>query len=374
MGDAVARSPGRSGRVSAAVVIITYERPEVLRDTLDFWRRVQPGPDQFLVVDASAKAAEHRASVLRDYAELFESATSGYVVVDRPSITRQRNVGLSLVQTDVVLFTDDESKPEADYVAKIVEVFECDEGGVVGGVGGSERDEETPVARARRAGQNAGRLVARRFTGPPGQRWMDRRHLPPGVTGLPIVRVRHLHGAKMSFRTAVAKSLGFDPHMLRYAYCEDLDLSIRVGATHVLLQRMDAFVAHEESQRARVPSEATFLVSWVNPAYLTEKLCAGAPRRRPLQRLLLAKEAAELLRPATLVRSDRRADVYARYGLARHMIAYLQGSPPGELTGRFDLVQRYIFEVRRSPGEPRLDHFRRWLVTNESESPRLVSN
>jgi hypothetical protein len=103
----------------------------------------------------------------------------------------------------------------------------------------------------------------------------------------------------------------------------------------------------------------------VNPAYLTEKLCSPTPRRGPLQRLLYAKEAKELLSPSILFRPERRADVLDRYRLAKRMIGYLQGSPPGELTRRFDQLQRYIFEVTVPPDQRRLDHFQHWLLDDK---------
>jgi hypothetical protein len=373
MGEA-ATFPVSRRRVSSAVVIITYERPDVLRDTLEYWRRVEPGPDQFLVVDASTDAEGQRLSVVQQYQDLFAPPGGHYLIAVQPSITAQRNLGLDRVEADVVLFTDDESKPEPDYLSKILEVYERDRLGVVGGVGGAERDEETARARARQLARNAGRLFARRFVGPARSALWRRRALPPGVTGLPVTPVRHLHGAKMSFRTDVVKRLSFDTHMLRYAYCEDLDMSVRVGATHALLQRRDAFVAHDESKQARVPSEATFLVSWVNPAYLTEKLCAPRPRRGPLQRLLWLKQAREMLDPTTLFRSAPRQQAIDRYALVRCMIAYLRAYPPGGLTDRFDRLQRYIFEVPGDAAAPRLDHFQRWLLRTEPPKPRQSVN
>jgi hypothetical protein len=352
------------------VVIVTYERPDVLRDTLEYWRRVEPGPDQFVVVDASSDAEVQRGSVLRQFQDLFAPPSGQYLIAAQPSITAQRNLGLDRVEADVVLFADDESKPEPAYLSKILEVYERDRLGVVGGVGGAERDEETVRARALQVAQDAGRLFARRFAGPGRSALWRRRALPPGVAGLPVIPVRHLHGAKMSFRTDVVKRLSFDTHMLRYAYCEDLDMSVRVGATHALLHRRDAFVAHDESKKARVPSEAAFLVSWVNPAYLTEKLCIPRPRRRPLQRLLWLKQAREMLDPTTLFDPARRLQVGDRYALVRYMIAYLQTSSPDGLTERFDRLQQYIFEVPYESGTRRLDHFQRWLLGAEPQRPR----
>src|ERR1035437_5095450 len=112
------------------------------------------------------------------------------------NVTRRHRSG----EPDVVLSADDESEPEPDYVSKIVEVYERDPDGLVGGVGGSERDEETVLARGRLCAQNAGRPVARRFVDPKGQGPPSRSALPEGVADLPVHVVRSLHGAKMSFR------------------------------------------------------------------------------------------------------------------------------------------------------------------------------
>jgi GT2 family glycosyltransferase len=356
------RSPCHTDRVerlSAAVVIITYERPEVLSDTLDCWRGVLPGPDQFLVVDASPNAADRRSSVLAEFSDLFSAPGSDYVVANQASTTTQRNLGLNRVHTDVVLFTDDEARPEADYVSKIMDVYERDTTGVVGGVSGSERDEETMVARAKRRLQDSGRLFARRFAGDRGR---SSRALPPDVARLPVVVVRGLHGAKMSFRSDLAKRLAFDAHMRRYGYCEDLDISVRATETHLLVQRRDAFILHDEAAEGRVPSEAAFLVSWVNPAYLTEKLSVSTPNRRPLRRLLVIEEAKELLRPSVIWHRRLRDAALDRFALVRRMLGYLEQSPSDELAWRFDLLQEYIFEVPSPSDGSRLDHFDRWLL------------
>lgn len=344
-------------RLSSAVVIATYGRPHVLKNSLTRWEQSERAPDQFIVVDASPDAVASRNQLVGDHPGLFNQSGSHYVVVDDPSAARQRNRALDLVDTDVVVFVDDDTLPEPDYLAKVVEVFEADTEGRIGGVEGTDPKFTTTRARVRLAVRDLMRLYARRISVPRRLAYPPAVTVPSSTSHLPLRRRHCLHGAKMSYRADLAKRLRFDPLMDRYSYCEDFDLSFRVGRTHALVARRDALVRHDRALVARPTGPQYYLVSWVNPAYLTEKLFPGPDSRRPFDRLL----ALERLKAATAVSGrleDGRPGEPGLHRLVQAMVGYLRDGS-GPLGDRFASLQRLIFPGGDGPAD--LEAARVWL-------------
>jgi GT2 family glycosyltransferase len=352
------------------VIIVTYLRPGVLRSTLATWLASQRVPDQFLIVDASPDADQRRPEILRDFTELFAGRGSDYLVARAPSTTAQRNQAIEGLRTDVVMFLDDESRPEPTYVDKILEVFELDEQELIGGVGGSERDAEAIIRRWVTRIEDSGRLVARSFPMSRRQAFPPAVRLPEETKRLQLRRVRQLYGGSMSVRTSLLAGLRFDERMLRYGYCEDLDLSIRLSRTHALVQRTDAFVAHEAARVGRIGGNARFLVGWINPAYITEKHFPLPSNRRPLDRLLAFSRtralALELLRRDPLGRKT----VWERFEVAAAMIAFVRDGTPAALGDRFSALQHRIFHEVADEELVRREPYRRW----EAQTRRRIDS
>jgi hypothetical protein len=357
-GVALKTHPDRG--LTAAAVIISYLRPDILRTTLETWLASHRLPDQFLVVDASPDAASRRAPILRDFHELFRARGSDYLITGEPSTTAQRNKALDKVWTDIVMFLDDESRPEPTYVDRIMEAFELDAGGLIGGVGGSERDEITFRARVKETIRAGSKVAARSFPMSRRQAFPPGVRLAPPVRHLPLRRVRQLYGSRMSFRTQLAAVNRFDERILRYGLCEDLDISIRVGRTHALVQRTDAFVEHDEAQVGRIPSIARFLIGWTNPAYITEKHFPEPANRRPLDRLLALARARAAL-PFLLRRDNAgRQAVLERFTVAAAMVAFVREGNSAALGDRFTALQQWIFRDVPDKELVRLESYRRW--------------
>ncbi|MEK6206480.1 MAG: glycosyltransferase [Chloroflexota bacterium] len=358
-------------RPTIGIAIVTYRREQVLRRTLESWRRSNRKPEQFIVVDASPDAQEQRARVLAEFADLFAGRGSTYVVASQPSISAQRNLALEVVQTDVILFADDESMPEQEFLDRIAEVYMLDENGVIGGVGGTERDEETVSARVRLYLGDLGRHFARSFATTSGQAFPITVRLPSSVRRLPVRRVRNLPGGRMSLRRHLAVAQRFDERMQRFSYCEDLDISIRIGRTHLLLERTDAYVRHDESPVARVGTNQNFLVRWINPAYLTEKLLPQESNRRSLNRLLVLSRTRASIVSRFSRDGGRQRRVDELYGVASEMISFLRAGDPRKLGDRFVALQNLIFRESQDAELGSLSRFRRW---QEETLERLQSD
>ncbi|MBF2027915.1 MAG: hypothetical protein IGS48_14320 [Oscillatoriales cyanobacterium C42_A2020_001] len=90
----------------------------------------------------------------------------------------------------------------------------------------------------------------------------------------------------MNYRTELIYNSGFDENFQRYGLFEDVDFSVRVGKTHKLVCRLDALITHDDSlgQSTRPKDAQYFLASWVNAAYIIEKLFPCQESRDAYQR------------------------------------------------------------------------------------------
>jgi GT2 family glycosyltransferase len=327
---------------SIAVVIVTYRRPAILRSSLVHWAASRRRPDQLVIVDASPDAAQEAELVPALAPELFAARGSAYLVSDDPSTSRQRNLAIDRLTTDVVVFADDETEPDPHYLDRLAEVYERDPGGRIGGVGGLEFEQLTLRWRTGRLLADAGRPIARRIPLPRPDHREFRAYAGDAFAGLPVHAERALYGNRMSFRTALVREHRFDDRMHRYGFLEDLDISVRIAGEHLLVCRDDALIGHVPASVGRIASTARFLVSFVNPAYLVAKLYPGRPGAgRPLDRLVALSEVRDVV--AAGRDSVARARVRERHAVARRMIRFLRDAPAPELADRFSILQEWLF-------------------------------
>jgi GT2 family glycosyltransferase len=111
---------------TVTVVIPTFERHQVLIDTLDRVLGLEPRADEVLVVDQSPS---HPPAIECRLAELDAKAGIRWLRLAPPSIPRAMNLGLRTATSDVVLFLDDDVVPVSDLVARHLAAYS--ESGVV---------------------------------------------------------------------------------------------------------------------------------------------------------------------------------------------------------------------------------------------------
>lgn len=271
-------------------VICTYNRFELLEQCLASWCNSSRLPDQFIVVDATPNADQYSSQIIQKFPQLFANADSHYIVTDKPGLTRQRNLGLKQLKTEIVCFADDDTFVSRDYLTKVLEVFEADTQGAIGGVNG------TASGQFDNTSQKYTRLIRNYIRHHLG-RFAQRIHIPANQTKLheplaselqqfPLIHIDRLWGANMNYRTELIRHSGFDENFQRYGLFEDVDLSVRVGKTHKLVCRLDALITHDDSlgQSTRPKDAQYFLASWVNAAYIIEKLFPCQESRDAYQR------------------------------------------------------------------------------------------
>lgn len=202
--------PSGAQRTRIAVVICTRDRPDRLRRVLADLRE-QP-PDELVVVDQSERVQPIEG--LR------------HVVDEGRGLPRARNLGLRQVDSEVVLFLDDD----------VLLLPGC--------VDAHRRAYEDP-----RVGGVVGRIVERTLR--PNARSTTNRldragRVRTNLEGREPVPIETLKGANMSFRrSALLEAGGFDEGYAGTAFLEDADASVRVARRGWSLRfEPDAAVVH----------------------------------------------------------------------------------------------------------------------------------
>lgn len=192
--------------VALSVVIITYRRPEPLRDCLHSLMAGRRLPDQVLVVDQSPD----------DASRLVCQQWPSVVWVDNRAnagrMTSSRNVGLGLARGEVVAFIDDDVTVSESWAESVIGAFRADPhlGGLTGPtINPLPAEACGPIGTISRSGRVVGHFDCTAVNEP--------------------VAVEHLIGANMSFRRdALTRLNGFFEGFPGTAMAEDTDVSLRV--------------------------------------------------------------------------------------------------------------------------------------------------
>lgn len=194
---------------TATVVIITWNRPAYVRDSLEHLTRLERRPDQVIVVDASPD--ERTADVVN----AFPGVTRIAFPDGAGHMTRSRNAALLSARGDVICFLDDDANVQPQWLTRVLEQFEDPRVGAVAGrtlngQAGEEQEGRDQIGRVLPHGELTGHFAA-----------------DPGS----VVDVDHGIGANMSFRRSVLGELGgFRDDFPGTALREDTDIFLRVRA------------------------------------------------------------------------------------------------------------------------------------------------
>jgi GT2 family glycosyltransferase len=90
-------------------VIPTYRREQVLLDTIEFLLELQPAPAEILVVD---QTEEHEPATALRLETLNQEGRIRWLKLAQPSIPKAMNTGLLAAREPLVLFLDDDIRPE----------------------------------------------------------------------------------------------------------------------------------------------------------------------------------------------------------------------------------------------------------------------
>jgi GT2 family glycosyltransferase len=339
--------------LSFSVIICTYNRRPILEQGLMAWSHANRLPDQFIVVDATKDAASYSDGLVKKFPRLFSKTGSSYIITDKPSSTRQRNLGIDLIQTNIVCFADDDTFIEPNYVDKILEVFENDAEHKIGGVNGVAQGQfdnwsQRNYRKTRNYVRHHWGSGMQRIHIPKSQSQLF-SPLPKSLRKFPLIHIDRLWGANMSYRTALIKKHRFDERFNQYGLFEDVDISARVGKTHKLVCRLDAKIQHDDSlgQATRPNDMKYFLLSWLNSAYIIEKLFPCKESRTAHRRLFNFINFAPTIMPQKLYQEKIRTfgNQELRSLSRRHIETIQSCNNLSNLEITFSQIQNEIFTV-----------------------------
>lgn len=220
---------GRAGvsfEQGCSVLVCTRHRPGLLERFLDSLALQSATPDSLIIVDASGDQLSRR--VLERHARRDALARCiRYVRVDASltGVTRQRNLGLRLVTTDLVAVFDDDIVLQPGCLAAMAQAHRDDPG--LAGVGAfieNEQEQPSLIWRLRR-------LLLVVPTLAPGRYFGSGVSTPWRFAAAPATPVEGdwLPGGAVMWRTESARANGFAEDLDGYGVGNDLEFSLRIG-------------------------------------------------------------------------------------------------------------------------------------------------
>lgn len=119
-----------SQKSNISVAIPTYRRERVLIDTIAYLLALPMPPDEILVLDQTPLHETETSEALRTW---HEQGGIRWVRLPEPSIPKAMNQGLLLARHDVVLFVDDDIRPEPDLLSAHLAAHQKNPGTLVAG-------------------------------------------------------------------------------------------------------------------------------------------------------------------------------------------------------------------------------------------------
>jgi glycosyltransferase involved in cell wall biosynthesis len=203
-------------------VIATRNRINALKMSIPLILRQDMPPRRLIVVDAS----DDHESLRTEVGDIGDRLGFGNTVVvrsDRPSSSRQRNIGLQFVQAPIVMFPDDDSMWYAGFASSVIKVYQSDTREQVGGVGGVGVIAPPPELGQPAYKRSKFRIIKQAVQ--PYRSYIEQHAFPRPfdiigastwtsridvVDDINSKRLPHISGYRMSFRTDAVRRVGFD--------------------------------------------------------------------------------------------------------------------------------------------------------------------
>jgi glycosyltransferase involved in cell wall biosynthesis len=270
-----------------SIVIATRNRPAALRLSIPRMLTQTRLPSQLIVVDSSD---DHEAVVA-----VVKACTEGHridwiIVNSERGLTRQRNIGLTHVTQPVVFFPDDDSIWFSDTAEAQLVVYERDHEEKIAAVCAAESPVPPPdwqihagpaykMRTSHRVQQRFGAFRTRletKFLPDPAKLlgrsfWPPRTQIPDWFDSQNVVFVEWMTGFRMSFRTSVARKIGFDENLSRYSLFEDIDASFGAWQLGWVVGARKGKVYHYRSPENRDDGRRLGAGQLLNKAYVVTK-------------------------------------------------------------------------------------------------------
>lgn len=217
-----------------SVIVCTKDRTHALSKLISSLGRQTLLPDELIVIDASKNNNTFKMLKENDHKQfskiVYKKTETG--------LTKQRNIGVSLVNGKYLYFFDDDIVLERNFVEVIYSTFKKFEGSRIAGITGR-------IININNASKSWDQLFKRLFF------LSDIGKGQVKLSGLPSIRiddklslVNSLPGGCTAYKKNVFRDFKFDENLNGYGYLEDVDFSYRVGQKYNLLYQPEAKLSH----------------------------------------------------------------------------------------------------------------------------------
>ena len=244
-----------------SVVICTLDRWEDLKKCIASWLKQRPLPYDIIVVHGGQEG------VLEEELRKLLAGTGVELCYLRmsPSLVCQRNSGIRHAKGEVIFFADDDAVYLDGYAQAILDVYQADTAGLIGGVQGTI--DKIKLGLTDRLG------LTKIFLLPCLGNGLLQRSAWPTFYNLDkkLARVEVFSGVAMSYRREVLREFQFDEALANYWVGDDFEMSYRVSRKYTLFQAPQACLVHYLSSTSRDSQRRLYRMLVVNHLYLMRK-------------------------------------------------------------------------------------------------------
>ena len=254
--------------LSVSVILPTHDRPAQLGEAVDSIMAQSCLPDELIIIDDGKSPARP------DIDRWAQQAGVRFIYEKRSkaSLTASRNRGMAIATGDIIVFSEDDVTWPADYLQKLVELYEADTEGAVAAIGAvvAESDDNKLT---RRVFDSLADALGR-------GKWRPRRSparyakLPDALRGK-LFPASRLSGGALSLRSASLGEFKFDEALDGYALGEDREFCYRFGQSRAIYQAPQLKVAHLPAGRADAGMYARGRMYAENNLHIAGKSLAG---------------------------------------------------------------------------------------------------
>ncbi len=250
-------------KLTCSLIICTKDRQDDLARCLDSVLEQRRRPDEVVIV---ASGTDDSESVVQSFAAEFGTGRVRFIHSE-PSLTLQRNIGVSSATGQILHFLDDDTVLDAEYTGEIQATFEdADSEGVVA---------VSPMLRQEYGLSGFSLWLRRVFMLP---HFGGQGHLmPSGFASYPWnneeteVREIEIACGCCAYRREVFDETSFDEFFSGYAYMEDLDFVLGAAKLGKILLNPRAIVVHNETPGGRPDYRERSKMDVVNHRYVFKK-------------------------------------------------------------------------------------------------------
>lgn len=264
-------------REDISIVIPTMNRPNALKETLDSYISAERLPAQIVIIDQTDDE-QLRLQIKESVSRYKDKVKITYFYQDSPSLTKARNIGISLCKNDVIVFSDDDITVQKDTIKNVMQIMRNQQIAMIAGINSRAGFSNSKIGylfgKKSYAKRNIGHVTSAMYGRFPQHR----------VIG--SVDTEWAMGFFFVIRKSLADkwNVHWDENLTSYAYAEDLDFSYsyykHAQSEHlncILDERV--IVEHRASEEWRIPSRKSTMMMVLNREYLSYKHKMGLKSR-----------------------------------------------------------------------------------------------